>query len=175
MRAIAESREFWSPEARGAKVKSPFELAASAVRTLGAEVSDPKATLDWISKLGEPLYSYQPPTGYPDRSEAWLNAGTLLARMNFGLQLAAGKVSGVKVDLAALTVPQKPQSFQEALSVYPPLLLPLSPDIDPARQAGALTRLAAGGSGNPKPVKGNPTPVQQIVGLLLGSPEFQRR
>lgn len=138
-------------------------------------MSDPKATLDWISKLGEPLYSYQPPTGYPDRSEAWLNAGTLLARMNFGLQLAAGKVSGVKVDLAALTVPQKPQSFQEALSVYPPLLLPLSPDIDPARQAGALTRLAAGGSGNPKPVKGNPTPVQQIVGLLLGSPEFQRR
>jgi uncharacterized protein (DUF1800 family) len=172
VRAIAESREFWSPAARGAKVKSPFELAVSALRALGAEVSDPKPTVAWISKLGEPLYSYQPPTGYPDRAEAWLNAGTLLARMNFGLRLATGKVAGVKVDLAALSDPQKPRSFQEALAVYPPLLLPLS--LDPEREAGALTRLAASG-GSPKPVKGTPTPAQQVVGLLLGSPEFQRR
>ncbi|HSS50505.1 MAG TPA: DUF1800 domain-containing protein, partial [Thermoanaerobaculia bacterium] len=102
VRAIAESPEFWSPEARGSKVKSPFELAASALRALGADIQVPKRTLDWIARLGEPLYSYQPPTGYPDRNEAWLSSGTLLSRLNFGLQLASGRLAGVKVDAAAL-------------------------------------------------------------------------
>jgi hypothetical protein len=79
-----------------------------------------------VARLGEPLYSYQPPTGYPDRNEAWMNSGTLLSRLNFGPQLASGKLVGVKVDLAALNPPQSPrppQSWQEAMNVYPPLLL----------------------------------------------------
>jgi uncharacterized protein (DUF1800 family) len=140
VRAIAESREFWSPAARGAKVKSPLELAASALRALGADVKDPKPTVAWIAKLGEPLYSYQPPTGYPDRAEAWLNAGTLLGRMNFGLRLAAGKLPGVTIDPAA------------------------------------LASLAAEAQGGPKVTDQRaPTPAPQTVGMLLGSPEFQRR
>jgi uncharacterized protein (DUF1800 family) len=139
VRAIAESPEFWSSEARGAKVKSPFELAASALRALRADVQVPGKTLDWIARLGEPLYSYQPPTGYPDRNEAWLSSGTLLSRLNFGLQLASGKVAGVKLDAATL-----------------------------ARLAAASPAAMPGG-------KGVPTPAQQAVGMLLGSPEFQRR
>jgi len=173
--AIAESREFWSPEARGAKVKSPFELAASALRAVGANVENPKAVLAWIARLGEPLYSYPPPTGYPDRAEAWLNAGTLLSRMTFGLGLAAGKVSGVRLDLAALSpppAPHAPQSWDEAMSVYPSLLLPAS---DAEREVAILTRLAADTRLNPKGAKGAPTPAQEVVGLLLGSPDFQRR
>ncbi|HEV7507001.1 MAG TPA: DUF1800 domain-containing protein [Thermoanaerobaculia bacterium] len=143
VRSIAESPEFWSPEARGSKVKSPFELAASAIRALGADVQVPKKALDWIARLGEPLYSYQPPTGYPDRNEAWMSSGTLLSRLNFGLQLASGKVAGVKVDLAALTAPlpqQPPKSWQEAMNIYPPLLLP-ERNVD--QDANILGRLAA--------------------------------
>jgi uncharacterized protein (DUF1800 family) len=169
VRAIAESPEFWSPEARGSKVKSPFELAVSAIRALGADVQVPKKTIDWIARLGEPLYSYQPPTGYPDRNEAWMSSGTLLSRLNFGLQLASGKLAGVKVDLAAFTAPQHPQSWQEAMNVYPPLLLP---ETNADQDAAVLARLAAAS----KPgVKGAPTPAQEVVGMLLGSPEFQRR
>lgn len=172
VRAVAESPEFWSSEARGSKVKSPFELAASALRALGADIQVPKKTLDWIAKLGEPLYSYQPPTGYPDRNEAWMSSGTLLSRLNFGLQLASGKVAGVKVDLAALTAPlpqQPPESWQEAMNVYPPLLLPET-NVD--QDANILGRLAA--ASKPRS-KGAPTPAQEVVGMLLGSPEFQRR
>ena len=173
VRAMAESPEFWSREARGAKVKSPFELAASALRALGADVQTPKKTLDWIARLGEPLYSYQPPTGYPDRNEAWMNSGTLLSRLNFGLQLASGKLAGVKVDLASLNSPRSPrppQSWEEAMNVYPPLLLP---EGDTEQEAAVLARLAA--SGPKAAVRGAPTPAQEVVGMLLGSPEFQRR
>jgi hypothetical protein len=131
----------------------------------------PKKTLDWIARLGEPLYSYQPPTGYPDRNEAWMSSGTLLSRLNFGLQLASGKVAGVKVNLTSLTaaLPRPPQSWQEAMNVYPPLLLP-ERNVD--QDAAVLARLAAAS----KPGgKGAPTPAQEVVGMLLGSPEFQRR
>jgi uncharacterized protein (DUF1800 family) len=37
-----------------------------------------------------PLYLCQPPTGYADRADAWVNTGALLNRMNFGVQLVGG-------------------------------------------------------------------------------------
>ena len=97
--AIVESPEFWSRDAVGAKIKSPFELAASALRVTGGDIIDPRELLQWITRMGQPLYAYQAPTGYPDRAEAWVNTGSLLNRMNFGLQLAANRVKGVSVDL----------------------------------------------------------------------------
>jgi len=123
-----------------------------------------------VARLGEPLYSYQPPTGYTDRNEAWMNSGTLLSRLNFGLQLASGRLAGVKVDLAALNSPgspRPPQSWQEAMNVYPPLLLSEGQE----QETAILARLA----GPRAAVKGAPTPAQEVVGMLLGSPEFQRR
>ncbi len=101
VRAVAESPEFWRREARAAKVKSPFELAVSALRALGAQVSDPRGVLAWTARMGQRLYAYAAPTGYPDRAGAWVNTGSLLERMNFGLALAAGEVPGVRFDLAA--------------------------------------------------------------------------
>src|SRR5262249_46497346 len=124
LRALVESPEFWSPAARGAKIKSPFELAASALRAVGADLRDPKETLQWVAKIGQPLYAYQAPTGYPDRAESWVNTGSLLNRMNFGVQLAAGRVRGVKVDLAALNGGREPESREQALHTYASLLMP---------------------------------------------------
>jgi uncharacterized protein (DUF1800 family) len=148
--AIAESPDFWRPAARSAKIKSPFELAASALRALGADVAEPKPVLDWVARLGQPLYAYQAPTGYPDRAEAWVNTGTLLSRMNFGLQLASGKVKGLKVDPAALAELAELARGSSISGLVPPA------DLGPVK-------------------KGAATPDQQIAGLLLGSPAFQRR
>jgi uncharacterized protein (DUF1800 family) len=229
LRAIAESPEFWSRQTVGAKIKSPFELAVSAIRSTGAHVDDPQVAVQWISHMGEPLYAYQAPTGYPDRAEAWVNTGSLLNRMNFGLQFASGRVDGVGLDLPALHGGKEPESRQEALAVYANLLLPgrnldpvlkqltpmvtdpgLAKKIDEAapRQeapaAGAMAasgdddamtddgavrpraaRLANAGKGGAKKGMGNqirpprdlhpPTPLEQVVGVILGSPEFQRR
>jgi uncharacterized protein (DUF1800 family) len=161
LEALAGSAEFWSREAVGAKIKSPFELAASSLRGLGAEVDDPRDTLRWISDMGQRLYAYQAPTGFPDRAEAWVNTGSLLSRMNFGLQLAAGRVRGVDFDLTALNGGREPADRQAALREYAGLLLP-GRDLKPAL---ALMEMKVDRS----------TAVEQVVGVILGSPEFQRR
>jgi uncharacterized protein (DUF1800 family) len=102
--------EFWSGSAIGAKTKSPFELAIGAVRGLHAVVDQPYPLYTWISRMGEKLYSYSAPTGFPDRGVYWINTGSLLNRMNFGLALASNGVSGVRVDLAGCVLGSDPQA-----------------------------------------------------------------
>ncbi len=170
LRALAESPEFWSRDAVAAKIKSPFELAASSLRGLGAEVDDPRDTVRWVSDMGQRLYAYQAPTGFPDRAEAWVNTGSLLSRMNFGLQLAAGRVRGVDLDLAALNGGREPAGRREALNDYAARLLP-GRDLKPAL---ALLEPAVADPELPKKVDRS-TAVEQVVGVILGSPEFQRR
>jgi uncharacterized protein (DUF1800 family) len=97
MRTILTSPEFLSPEAYHAKVKTPFEFVVSAVRATDADVSDARPLVQQIAQLGEPLYQCQPPTGYKDTADAWVNTGALVGRMNFGLALASNKIRGVVV------------------------------------------------------------------------------
>ena len=79
-------------------MKSPFEYTVSAIRAVGARVDDPLPIARELQKEGEPLYGAQPPTGYSDKAEAWVNAGALINRLNFALALAANKMPGVSVD-----------------------------------------------------------------------------
>ena len=88
MRTILTSPEFLSADARRAKVKTPFEFVASALRTTGTEVADATMFVRALQQLGEPLYMCQPPTGYKDTADAWVNTGALVSRMNFALRLA---------------------------------------------------------------------------------------
>ncbi len=96
---IFTSPEFNSQEAYRAKIKSPFELAVSAIRALGGEATNTIQVAQFIAKMGQPLYRYQPPTGFPDRAEQWVNTGSLLERLNFGLALATNKLRGTDIDL----------------------------------------------------------------------------
>lgn len=99
LRTIFTSPEFNSREAYRAKIKSPFELAVSAVRALGADLNAPLQTAQFIAKMGQPLYLYQAPTGYPDRADQWVNTGALLERLNFGLALTTNKLRGAAFDV----------------------------------------------------------------------------
>ena len=96
VRTILTSPEFFSAEAYRAKVKSPFEFVVSAVRATGTEVRDAMPLAQAVRQLGMPLYMCQPPTGYPDKAEAWVNTGALLNRMNFALQLVGGRMRGIE-------------------------------------------------------------------------------
>ncbi|MEM8993204.1 MAG: DUF1800 domain-containing protein [Acidobacteriota bacterium] len=211
MVTLVESPEFWSPEARGAKIKSPFELAVSALRSVDADLYDPAPLAGWIEKMGQPLYAYQAPTGYPDRAEAWVNTGALLHRMNFGLELAAGRIPGLRFDLLALLGQQEPPSMDEALAAYLPRLLPerdirralerLGPmvrdprlvaklvepretvqaydisdaDTDEWEANSAESRDRRVRPPVPSPEEIGSRGVAHVVGVILGSPEFQRR
>jgi len=107
LRTIFTSPEFNSAEAYRAKVKRPFELAVSAVRTLGAETNGGPQLHQWIARMGQPLYGFQTPNGYSDVAENWVNTGALLERMNFALALVNNRIPGTRVDLAHLLGEQK--------------------------------------------------------------------
>jgi uncharacterized protein (DUF1800 family) len=97
MTLILTSPEFLSADAHGAKVKTPLEFVVSAVRALGADVTDARPLVQALQQLGMPLYQCQPPTGYKDTADAWVNTGALVARMNVGLALASGRLRGVTI------------------------------------------------------------------------------
>lgn len=196
MRTLVYSPEFWSAEARRSKIKSPFELAVSSLRALDAEVAPSRELYDWITDMGQPLYAYQAPTGFPDRSENWVNPGLLLTRMNFALSLASRQVPGVKFDLARLNGGKQPENVSQALESYARVLLPerdhksvialLGPKVNdpefarkvaeadkPATEAPVIDEEAPRRSRKAR--TGPVGPVAQVVGIILGSPEFQRQ
>jgi uncharacterized protein (DUF1800 family) len=98
MRTILTSPEFLSPDAFRVKVKTPLEFVASAVRTTGADVQNALPLVRTMQQLGMPLYLCQPPTGYKDTADGWVNTGAIVGRMNFALALASNKLPGVIVD-----------------------------------------------------------------------------
>jgi uncharacterized protein (DUF1800 family) len=155
--AIVRSPEFMAREARGAKVKTPLEFVVSAVRASGASVNDAEDMARRIGQMGMPLYQQQPPTGYKDTAEAWVSTSGLLARLNFALDLASGKVRGVTVDPAALAVTGGTVEAMRAMAAR----------FVPAGLSESTQRTLSSEAGDVPPAR--------LAGLILGSPEFQRR
>lgn len=169
LKTILASPEFNSPAAFRSKVKSPFELVTSSLRSFDAETDAGVPLLGFIMRMGQPLFQYQAPTGYPDRASNWINSGTLLARMNFSMALAANRIPGTQLDLAALAPSDDSQSLWEHL-VDRTLGGSVSPETESAvmKSVGDLSKIE---SGYPK----NSSKTTLIAALLLGSPDFQRR
>jgi uncharacterized protein (DUF1800 family) len=76
-------------------VKTPFELVVSALRATSSGDSVGPGLVRALFDLGMPLYLCQPPTGYDEDSSRWLSAGSLLSRVRFAVDLAAGRIPGV--------------------------------------------------------------------------------
>ena len=96
--AMFRSPEFFSVGAYRSKIKSPFEMAVSAVRAAGAKIENPLPLVNQIAALGEPLYRKQEPTGYPNVSADWMSSSGLMGRMNLAMDLTANRLAGVSVD-----------------------------------------------------------------------------
>jgi uncharacterized protein (DUF1800 family) len=158
LRAVLEtmltSREFFSEGAWEAKVKSPLEMVVSAVRGLNADVTDTFTLAQRVADMGEPLYAKEPPTGYKDTAEAWLSTANVLARVNFANALMNGQVPGVKVDISRF-------QGKDAADIARELL---RGDLS----AETLTTLEKG-------LAGKQAKPGMVAGLILSSPEFQRR
>ena len=184
IRTLVSSPEFWIEGRKHSKLKSPFELVASSLRALDAEIDDPAALLRWITDLGQPLYTCAPPTGYPDRPETWASAGSLLARVNFAEKLARGRIDGVSYGLLGLVGGRFLSSPTEAVQAYLPLVLAerqLGEMLAAAATAPAPERPAEGVAGSPDALSDGERLRRAeryawyALSLLLGSPEFQQR
>jgi uncharacterized protein (DUF1800 family) len=161
VRTIATAPEFLAPEAQGAKVKTPLEFVASALRASAADVRDARELNRRLAEMGMPLYLQQPPTGYKDTADAWVSTSGLVARLNFALDLAAGRLRGVRVSATALGLDL--QSL-EGTALAEALATKLVPAGLGETTRATLESEAASGRDAPK-----------VAGLILGSPEFQKR
>ncbi|MGQ9896150.1 MAG: DUF1800 domain-containing protein [Acidobacteriota bacterium] len=224
LQTIFDAPEFFDPACYQAKVKTPLEFVASTLRAANAEVTDAQALVGALARMGMPLYGCQPPTGYKDVAEAWVNTGAMLNRLNFALVLASGKLPGIKLPPTASGDASKPlvdtllaqyiggnvsettrQVLQEVIAdrtrlkvrqpttsdnntaldekdaeegdlamVDNPRLKRMSrtllaPGVNPAMRRYDLALEALAQTNEPLPL------TVQLTGLVLGSPEFQRR
>jgi uncharacterized protein (DUF1800 family) len=99
LRTIFSSEEFMSPESYGQKMKSPFEYVVSSIRALGGETGGNQQLGRAIGQMGQPLYQYQAPTGFPDRADFWMSDGALIARLNFAVTLTSGRIPDTRISL----------------------------------------------------------------------------
>lgn len=174
LRAMIYSPEFWSRDTYRAKVKTPFELVVSSVRALGTDVDTPLPLVRWVGRIGEPLYQCQPPTGYSDKAETWVNTGALLNRLNFSLALAGNKVRGSRSDVTALLGSDATGDAKAALDRAVAVFLG-------GQVAAGTVDILQKQLDSPQIVQAKlDDPVKQVdlgvvTGLVLGAPEFQRR
>jgi len=198
LRALFSDKEFYAPENYRAKIKTPFELAISSIRALGADTNGGPAMLSMLNKLGEVPYGYQAPTGYPDTAEDWVNTGALLERLNFAIAIASNRIPGTRVDLRGFQEKDRSKILNAAIAQI------LDGDISPATRATLAKQVEQplpevkvsadkpdtmdvpnmrgggdqGGRGNRQArllsPSGDPE-VYKVVSLVLGTPEFQRQ
>jgi uncharacterized protein (DUF1800 family) len=174
LKTMIYSPEFWSKETYRAKVKTPFELVASTARALDADVSVSLPLAMWVGRMGEPLFQCQPPTGYSDKAMTWVNTGALLNRLNFALAFATNHMAGTNVDL--------PDMFGEDASKDPEMALTRATELFLGGQVAPTTMQTLEARLNdPQILQARlDDPIKQVnegllSGLVLGTPEFQRR
>lgn len=198
LRALFTDKEFYAPENYRAKIKTPFELMVSAIRAVGADTNGGQIQA-MLAKMGEPLYGFQAPTGYPDTAEDWVNTGALLERLNFAIALASNRIPGTRVNLAKFEAKDKSQILDQTIAVVlegeiapntkQTLLKQINaplPEVKLADDAGemkmddgAMTSNQDGKRGRRQqtrllPPSGN-AEVFKVVSLVLGTPDFQRQ
>jgi uncharacterized protein (DUF1800 family) len=174
LKTMIYSPEFWSRAAYRAKIKTPFELVVSTARALGTDADTPMPLVQWTARIGQPLYQCQPPTGYSDKGETWVNSGALLNRLNYSLALAGNKVRGSRSDVLALlgadSTADAHAALQRAVQVF----------LGGQAAAGTVETLQKQ-LDSPQVLQAKlDDPVKQVdlgvvAGLVLGAPEFQRR
>ena len=182
------SKEFWSPQVYRAKVKTPLEFMTSALRASGATVTNALPLVQAMNRLGMPVWGMQTPNGYGWTAEDWVSSNALISRMNFALVLSGGKVAGTATNWPGLLGGDSVASAGSEVELERVLLgapatgrtraAVMAEFGNPTAQAAAeksfngapgLMPTKAGRGGRAE------TPLDTMAGLLLGSPEFQRR
>ncbi len=182
MRTILTSPEFFSRAAYRAKTKSPFELVVSARRIMNASPDTSASTAYRIQQMGEQMFGHLAPNGWPETGDQWINAGSLLDRINFGVQVGRGGLRFAPAEqwpgwalLSAMPLDRQVDGIVDQL-----LGGNASPETRSILFKGQNPLLAPATSMDTSMTSAPPAaPVRpslkDLLGIALGSPEFQRR
>jgi uncharacterized protein (DUF1800 family) len=184
LRAIITSPEFFSPATYRAKVRSPFEYVAAAMRATAAETDGDRPVLDFIGRMGQPLFGRITPDGYSDRSEQWLSSGAMIARLNFAAALTTNRLKGTTIKFEKLLDGVAQDNRATVASKM--ISLTLAGDVSEGTRSALAktiesTATVASNTAPPNvpaafdPRTAPPAYIPELATLLIGSPEFQRR
>jgi hypothetical protein len=186
LRTMFHSKEFWSPAIYRKKVKTPLEFVASALRATGTDVQNPGAAVQALARMGMPLYQMAPPTGYSMSAEVWMNSDALLDRLNFSVALTSGGQNGLKFDplrvltLGLLTRAPKEEIVPVNTAGGSDAAVVLIEDALIGGETSKSTNEAIHKEMNDPQISAHLSDdpgkaLGTIIGLALGSPEFQLR
>jgi len=190
LRAIVTSPEFFSATAYRAKMRSPFEYVAAALRALNAESDADRPVLDAIGRMGQPVFGRISPDGYADRADQWLSSGAMIARLNFASALATNRIKGTRIDLARLLSGVDEAKKDSVATKFIRLTVSgdlstrtrtvlektLQPQSEAEPMAPATNASANVSVGYDANAKAKATGyITELITLLIGSPEFQQR
>jgi uncharacterized protein (DUF1800 family) len=196
LRVIVTSPEFFSATTYRAKMRSPLEYVAAAMRALNAETDGDRPVLDAIGRMGQPVFGRITPDGYVDRTDQWLSSGAMVVRFNFASALATNRIKGTKIDVARL-LSEVDQAKKDSVAVKLIRLIAFG-DVStgtrgalektlnsesaanqttPARSPSANVSVGFPSSGAAQPPSAPPPVpyISELITLLIGSPEFQQR
>jgi len=167
---LFSSPEFWSRTAYRAKVKKPIQFVVSSVRALGGELELKNDVHKVLASMGEEPYRCAPPTGYKDTAEVWVNPGAMVSRLGFALKLSSNREEGVYVTLPRIDhVPDDSKKLVRRVEFSL-----LHEKISDASESVVIREFQdesrTMGDGEVRPLS-----LSKASGLILGSPEFQRR
>jgi uncharacterized protein (DUF1800 family) len=161
LRVIFLSEEFATAPP---KLKRPYTYFISALRALHTDVGGQRDLYRWLELLGQPLFQWPAPNGYPDASSAW--ASNLLPRWNFALALAHGRLQRTTAPLEQLIEASNATSSGEVVQLFANLVWGRPLD-DPTYQ------LLQDYIGSQELNRQTEPRLRDAVALLLASPAFQ--
>ncbi|HXG25144.1 MAG TPA: DUF1800 domain-containing protein [Chthonomonadales bacterium] len=152
-------------------IKRPFDYMVSALRALNANTDADRPLQEHLAHMGQPLYQWPMPDGYPDKTSAW--TGSLLARWNFATALTTGKIAWTQVDLPGLIRLSHTAKEAEYAHTLIEIIFALPADQDSLR--ALRDRLARCLSQSPRWSRKERPLLAETAALVLASPEFQWR
>jgi len=172
VRTIALSDEF-ALASSGRKFRRPFEFMVAALRGVGAEVAPDEEFLRETGRLGQRLFQWRTPDGYPDRPEPWAGTTGLSERWRFCNLLLSGKLKGATVDVEH----QSPVALSSADDIAQYWLRRIAGgEVSAKTQAVVTSFLSQGNSPKARVAKSHRAERLRMAAVLaLFSPEFQWR
>ena len=181
LRALITSPEFFAATTYRAKLRSPFEYVAAAMRALNADTDGDRPVLDAIGRMGQPVFGRITPDGYADRADQWLSSGAMVGRFNFASALATNRIKGTKIDFEKLLSGIDPANKVQVASRLAQLTFASSETRTELEKVlaspppGAIVAPSSAPNLSVSYAQAARNYISDLITLLIGSPEFQQR
>ena len=156
-------------------MKTPYELVASTYRVMQARPDTAGRSVQLAATLGQALYGHLTPDGWPDDADAWMNTGAVLSRINFGSNVAAGRVFGIAAGKWRPPTLAAGASLEQQVDAIGAAILQGEMSSDTRRVLISGSNPLAARAGMEASPGGRLPTLTDLLGLALGAPEFQRR